>query len=198
MLSLFGIARSKFNTYNSRIGAEYYKLPLTQRLYDTVLTATKFEKMNSITAVDRSEKLIRRLMRHGIRLQFLNKDDVTSLHKVMTQVCSNFDSTEVLTVGNKSGICLSYNVDLSENKAARKAYDKNCEQILNANDSDIHIWNTDNLETVMKWMNTLKEGDKLTHFMTSMLMFIEGHKQALDFYSKQSEHNLDKFHLTPT
>ena len=44
----------------------------------------------------------------------------------------------------------------------------------------------------------LKEGDKLTHFMTSILVFIEGHKQVLDFYPKQSEHSLNKLHLTPT
>ena len=189
MLSHFRIARA-----NLRIGAEYYKLPLTQRLYDT----TKSEKMNSITAANRSEKLIRRLMMHGIRLQCLNKDNVTSLHKVMTQVFSNFHSPELLTIGNKSGICLSYTADLNENKAARKTYDKECKQILNAIGSDIYFWNIDNLKTVMKWMNMLKEGDKLTDFMTFMLVFIEGHKQALDFYPKQSEHNLDKLHLTPT
>ena len=60
--------KGRFTTSSLRIGSEYYKLLLTQRLYDTVLTATKSEKMNSVTAANRSEKLICRLMIHGIRL----------------------------------------------------------------------------------------------------------------------------------
>ena len=190
--------KATFDTSGVRLGAEYYRIPLTERIYDTVLTSTRTERQKTLSAAKSAEKVWHKVIMHGIRLQNLRKDNITPLHRIITQVFSNFHSPELLTIGNKSGLSLSYTNDYLYNKKARASCEENCETFLNSVDSNMHFWTIDNLETVMKWMNMLKEGDKLTHFMTAMLVYIKGHQQITDFYPKRKEHTLSKSQLKPT
>ena len=148
--------KATFDTSGVRLGAEYYRIPLTERIYDTFLTSTRTERRKTLSAAKYAEKVWCKVIMYRIRLHSINKDNITPLHRVMTQVFSNFHSLELLTIGHKSGLSLSYTNDYSYNKKARASYEENCETFLNSVDSNVHFWNIENLETVMKWMNMLK------------------------------------------
>ena len=121
------------------------------------------------------ENLLRQLAIYCTRLQILNKSSITPLHKVMTQVFSNYHRRELVTFTHKIGSSLSYAYDLEQNKEAKEKFEETCTDFLNKIDSTTHFWNIDNLETMRKWESMLKHEEKVIHFMTAMLDYVDNY-----------------------
>ena len=109
----------------------------------------------------------------------------------MTQIFSNYHRRELMTFTQKIGSSLSYAYDLEQNKEAKEEFEETCTDFLNKIDSTTHFWNINNLETMRKWGSMLKHEEKVIHFMTAMLDYVDNYHQTLDFYPQEDEHLLD-------
>ena len=140
-----------------RVGREYATIPLTDCLYDLVLTQTLNERQGKLAKLTLVERKLRRLHIHSIRAMMTNKSE-SPFHNVMAKVLSNYHTRDLLTFTNKIGTSYSYSKEY-ENKA-NKELEKNRTNILNSIPSDCHFWSIDNLETAMCWRNMLKSDEK--------------------------------------
>ena len=63
--------------------------------------------------------------------------------------------------------------------------------------SNLHWIETDNLETMLK-STSIHNAERLTHFLTSQLEYVNGQQVFLDLFERQKAQNIDKttFHLT--
>ena len=120
------------------------------RLFDIDLTTNSSEIDTTLSDAKKAENLLRQLAIYCTRLQILNKSNITPLHKVMTQIFSNYHRWELVTFTHKIGSSLSYAYDLEQNKEAKEKFEETCTDFFNKIDSATHFWKIDNLETLRK------------------------------------------------
>ena len=185
-------------TKDFRVGAEYFQIPLAVRIFDIVQTTNKAEMDNTLSNEKKAENLMRRLALYCNRLQVLNKSNLSLFHKVMTKFFSNYHSRELMTFTHKVGCSLSYGYDVEQNRQAKDDFERMCTAFLNFIDSTTHFWNIDNLETMRKWASMLQHEEKVIHFMTTLLVYINGFHQVLDFYPRQEEQVVDICKIKPS
>ena len=189
--SILRETKTDFAIQNFRIGAEYHQIPVFMGLFDIVITTNISEIDSTLSDAKKAENLLRQLAIYCTRLQILNKSNITPLHKVMTQIFSNYHRRELMTFTHKIGSSLPYVYDLEQNKEAKKKFEEACTDFFNKIDSTIHFWNLDNLETMRKWGSMMKHGEKVINFMTAMLDYVDNCHQTLDFYRQEDEHLQD-------
>lgn len=102
-----------------RVGREYAVIPLTDRLYDLVLTRSDAERDGELSHSTVFERNLRRLHIHSIRTTITNKA-TTPLHSVLTQLFSNYHSRDLLTFTNKIGSSFSHSKECEDTIEAKK------------------------------------------------------------------------------
>ena len=103
-----------------------------------------------------------------------------------------------MPVLNKGGLTISYAKDLKDSKLARQLWSSiGIKSVLENTQSNMHWIESDNLETMLK-STSIHNAERLTHFLTSQLEYVDGLHCVVDLFPKRAEHMIpsSKFHLS--
>ena len=123
---------------------------------------------------------------------------ITPLQKVLSNEVSLTCSKNLMSALNKTGLSFSYSKDLKDSKVARHMWNTvGVKSSLQNTPSNVHWIETDNLETMLK-STSIHNAERLTHFLTSQLEYVNGQQVFLDLFKRPEAQHIDTavFHLT--
>ena len=112
--------------------------------------------------------------------------------EIITDEVSNYQSSDLFNLMKKLGITYSYTEDERHHTEAKLKLDKERPFILMEKPSNCHLYQINNLETRMQYVLMLSSNEKLLHFMTQQLVFIEDFYPVLDFFDSQPSYLMDE------
>eukprot|EP00112_Aurelia_sp_Birch-Aquarium-sp1_P015804 Seg353.9 transcript_id=Seg353.9/GoldUCD/mRNA.D3Y31 product="hypothetical protein" protein_id=Seg353.9/GoldUCD/D3Y31 len=178
-----------------RVGTEISSMPFIFLLFDLVLTGNGMTQPSSYSACS---TLLKCLSIHTIRQKMRDCKAITPLQKVLSNEVSLTRSKNLMSALNITGLSFSCSKDLKDSKVARHMWNTvGVKSSLQNTPSNMHWIETENLETMLK-STSIHNAERLTHFLTSQLEYVNGQQVFLDLFERpQAQHiNSSAFHLT--
>lgn len=177
-----GLSMSDF-----RVGVEASYIPFSLLLFDMVLTEN--EGMEPSLVKNRSQ-LFKYIAINSIRQKICDVKIITPFHMTTSNDVSLSCSKSLMTLLNKAGISYSYAKDIKDGKKSRQLWNEfGITSALQSSNSNMHWIECDNLETMLK-STTIHNAERLTHFITSQLEYIDNQYSVLDLYKKPPVHEI--------
>ena len=173
-----------FESKDLSIVAECSLIPMPIKLFDITLTRAH--------VTDKPDTAFKLLQIQNIRQALSSRLSWSPLKEIMTDEISNFQSSNLFHVMNKSGITYSYFEDEKHHNDAKFKLDGERSKILLNIQSNCHLHQIDNLETRMQYAMMLSTNEKLLHFMTQQLVYIQDFNPHLDFFCSQPSYLLQQ------
>ena len=107
-------------------------------------------------------------------------------------------SKSLMSVLNKGGRTISYANDLQDSKLTRQLWSSiGSKSVVENTQSNMHWIESDNLETMLK-STSIHNAERLTHFLTSQLEYVDGLHCVVDLFPKRVTHMIpsSNFHLS--
>ena len=178
-----GLSMSDF-----RVGVEASYIPFSLLLFDMVLTGN--EGIAPSLVKNRSQ-LFKYIAINSIRQKICDVKVVTPFHMATSNDVSLSCSKSFMTLLNKAGISYSYAKDIKDGQKSRQLWNEfGITTTLQSSSSNMHWIECDNLETMLK-STTIHNAERLTHFITSQLEYIDNQYSVLDLYKKPPVHEIN-------
>eukprot|EP00794_Sanderia_malayensis_P002588 gene2588-2999_t len=176
--------RQCFKVDEFKILEECNSLPTPITLFDITLLGGN--------AISSREEAFKFLQINNIRQSLFSRYSWSPLKEMMTDEISNFQSSDLFYVMNKSGITYSYSEDEKTHEKCKEKLDKERSSILLNIPSNCHLNQIDNLETHMHYVLMLSTNEKLLHFMTQQVVYIDNFVPNIDFFQSQPSFLLEE------
>eukprot|EP00112_Aurelia_sp_Birch-Aquarium-sp1_P005482 Seg1622.9 transcript_id=Seg1622.9/GoldUCD/mRNA.D3Y31 product="hypothetical protein" protein_id=Seg1622.9/GoldUCD/D3Y31 len=153
------------------------------------MVLTENEGMEPSLVKNRSQ-LFKYIAINSIRQKICDVKIITPFHMTTSNDVSLSCSKSLMTLLNKAGISYSYAKDIKDGKKSRQLWNEfGITSALQSSNSNMHWIECDNLETMLK-STTIHNAERLTHFITSQLKYIDNQYSVLDLYKKPPVHEI--------
>ena len=170
-----------------RVGVEAFSLPVLLLIFDLVLTG-KEENISQLKIENIKSLLFKCLAINSVREKMCDFKTITPFHAVLSNEASLTCSKSLLSLLNRCGISFSYSKDLKDGKLSRILWNSfGVRSAMQNTKSNMHWIECDNLETMLK-TTSIHNAERLTHFLTSQLEYVECHNTVIDLHEKQPSH----------
>ena len=170
-----------------RVGVEAFSLPVLLLIFDLVLTG-KEENISQLKIENIKSLLFKCLAINSVREKMCDFKTITPFHAVLSNEASLTCSKSLLSLLSRCGISFSYSKDLKGGKLSRILWNSfGVRSAMQNTKSNMHWIECDNLETMLK-TTSIHNAERLTHFLTSQLEYVECHNTVIDLHEKQPSH----------
>ena len=170
--------RQSFEINQFHILEECDSLPTPIKLFDISL-------MKAHDVISSRENAFGLLLIQNTRQSLLSRYSWSPVKETITDEISNFQSSDLFYIMNKSGITYSYTEDEKRHTESKNKVDKDRSSILLKFPSNWHQHQIDNLETHMHYVLMLSTNKKLLHFMRQQLVYVNEFNPCIDFFQGQ-------------